>query len=177
MLTQQNIESELSYAYLHAVASSAGFACDYTTRHMDSAAVDAVVHEDGRFLSPDSLLTSFDAHFQLKATFQQLTSQEGRWSYSLPVHQYNKLREVRVGIQRFLVVLQLPQNAAEWLNHSEDCLIAKRCAYWVSLRDAPPTENTTTQTVYVPQAQLLSPAGLTGLMTRISKREVVRYEP
>src|SRR5262245_29174935 len=125
MLLQQNIEAELSYAYLHAIASSQGFACEYTTRHMDSAAVDAIIREDGRLLETGSVLTSFDAHFQLKATFQELTLQKGRWSFSLPVHQYNKLRDPRVGSPRFLVLLQLPANAAEWLNHTEDCLTSK----------------------------------------------------
>jgi hypothetical protein len=37
MLTEQNIEAELSYAYLHAVASRAGFSCEYTPRHADAA--------------------------------------------------------------------------------------------------------------------------------------------
>jgi hypothetical protein len=78
MLTDQNIEAELSYAYLHAVASRAGFACEYTTRHMDSAAVDAIVREEGRFLATDSELGSFELYVQLKATYQPLSEVKGR---------------------------------------------------------------------------------------------------
>ena len=88
MLTDQNIEAELSYAYLHAIASRAGFACEYTTRHMDSAAVDAIVREEGRFLAPNSELGSFELYVQLKATFQRLAVVGGRWSYPLPIGQY-----------------------------------------------------------------------------------------
>lgn len=176
MLTEQNIEAELSYAYLHAVASKAGFSCEVTNRHMDSVAVDAIVREDGRFLADDSVLSSFDVHFQLKATYKALTEIEGRWSFALPVHQYDRLRDPRVASPRLLVVLQLPQNAADWLSHSEDSLIAKRCAYWVSLRGAPESANDKSQTVYVLRSQRLSPDGLTALMTRFSRREVITYD-
>lgn len=175
MLTEQNIEAELSYAYLHAVASRAGFACEYTTRHMDSVAVDAIVREEGRFLATDSVLGSFEAHLQLKATYQRLTEINGRWSFSLPIHQYNRLRESRVQNPRLLVVLQLPPNPEEWLRHSEDSLVAKQCAYWVSLRGAPASTNEKEQTVYVPRSQLLSPDSLIALMTRFSRREVISY--
>ena len=89
MLTQANIEAELSYAYLHAIASQAGFSCVYADRHLDDAGVDAIVREDGRKLADNSLLTSFDVHVQLKATFQQPVDQNSRYSYSLTVPHFN----------------------------------------------------------------------------------------
>jgi hypothetical protein len=177
MLTDQNLEAELSYAYLHAVASRAGFACEYTTRHMDSAAVDAIVREEGRFLAADSELGSFELYVQLKATYQHLTEVNERWSYPLPIGQYNKLRSVRVSAPRLLVLLLLPEDATEWLRHSEDGLLAKRCAYWVSVRGAPESVNDVSQTVYIPKRQVLSPQSLTELMTRFSRREVLPYAP
>jgi hypothetical protein len=118
MLTDQNIEAELSYAYLHAVASRAGFSCEYTIRHMDHAAVDAIVREDGRFLADDSELASFELCIQLKATYQRLHEAKGRWSYPLPLTQYNKLRSVHVAAPWLLVVLLLPEDANEWLRFS-----------------------------------------------------------
>ncbi len=48
MLTQQNIESELSYAYLHAVANTGWFGCVTSDRHHDNAGIDATVREDGK---------------------------------------------------------------------------------------------------------------------------------
>jgi hypothetical protein len=175
VLTEQNIEAELSYAYLHAVAAQAGFACEYTTRHMDSTAVDAIVREEGRFLAANSVLGSFEVHFQLKATYQRLKEVEGRWSFSLPLHQYDRLRAPHIQNPRILVVMQLPPNPEDWLRHSEESLVAKQCAYWVSLRDALPSDNRKEQTVYVPRIQLLSPDSLTALMTRVSHREVILY--
>ncbi len=62
-LTDRNIEAELSYAFLHAVACKAGFSCEYRNRHLDSAGADATITEDGRKLAEDSVLTSFAVTF------------------------------------------------------------------------------------------------------------------
>lgn len=177
MLTLQNIEAELSYAYLHAVASKAGFSCEYRNRHLDGAGVDATITEDGRELADNSILTSFAMDVQLKATYQELPEEDGRFSFSLAVGLYDKLRSAKVEAARLLVVLRLPPNAEEWLQISEDALVAKRCAYWVSLRGAGPSENQDSQTVYIPLQNILSPPGLTELMTRLSRREVIPYAP
>jgi hypothetical protein len=175
MLTEQNIEAELSYAYLHAVATRGGFSCSYTHRHLDDVGVDAQIHEDGRFLATDSIHSSFALHVQLKATRVPPIEQDGRFSFSLPLRQYNKLRETRLASARILVVLLLPPDPVDWLRHSEDALIAKRCAYWVSLRGAMPSANDTAQTVYLPRQQVLSAESLTAVMTRCSRNEEMPY--
>lgn len=175
MLTEQNIEAELSYAYLHAVASKAGFSCEYRNRHLDGAGLDATITEDGRQFAEDSVLTSFSVDIQLKATFQELPEQEEQFSYALAVPHYDKLRLEAIALPRLLVLLRLPRNPDEWLDATEDALIARRCAYWLSLRGAGPSANEETQTVYVPRGNLLSPAALTSLMARFSRLEEVSY--
>lgn len=65
LLSQQDIESELSYAYLHAVASRAGFECHLTGRYSDRAGIDALLRVKERF-GPGSLLTDFTIEIQLK---------------------------------------------------------------------------------------------------------------
>lgn len=177
MLSEQNIDAELSYAYLHAVASRAGFACEYSGRHLDGAGVDAQVHEDGRRLAPDSRLLAFSIHVQLKATRQPPAEQAGRFSFSLPVRQYDRLSSPLLGVPRLLVVLLLPERPLEWLQFSPDGLISRRCAYWASLFGAPDSANEATQTVHVPFAQVLSPDGLLAVMARFSRLEDVPYGP
>ena len=49
-------------------------------------------------------------------------------------------------------------------------------AYWVSLLDAPPSTNTSGQTIYLPESQPLSPAGLHDLFRRVAHQERLRYE-
>jgi hypothetical protein len=126
-------------------------------------------------LSDDSIHTSFALHVQLKATRVPPVEQNGRFSFSLPLHRYNRLRETRIVIPRIMVVLYLPSDATEWLQHTEDALVAKRCAYWVSLRSAPRSENTGHQTIYIPRTQLMSIAALTEIMTRCSRDEDMNY--
>ena len=111
----------------------------------------------------------------MKATFQELPESEGRFSFPLPVHQYNRLRSVNRAAGLLLVVLRLPPNPEEWLAMTDESLVAKRCAYWVSLHGAPESTNAGTQTVYIPRANVLSPTGLLDVMTRLSRREVISY--
>lgn len=92
MLTEVNIEAELSYAYLHAIASHAGFACEWRNRHLDGVGVDATITEDGRYLAADSKLTYIPVDVQLKATYLDLREENGKLSYSLEMKQYDKLR-------------------------------------------------------------------------------------
>src|SRR5579862_8941163 len=152
-LSDNDIEAELSYAYLHAVAAHASFECVCTGRHSDNAGVDARVHALGDFGGPRSDVT---LEVQLKATSQAPNDLGDKYSYSLKRKHYDKLRSGNTECQRLLIVLFLPKDAAEWLQHSETELALRRCAYWISLRGAPESTNETSQTVYLPKMNLLS---------------------
>lgn len=108
MLTDQNIEAELSYAYLHAVASKVGLSCEWRNRHLDGVGIDATITEDGRKLADDSVLTAFSLDVQLKATYQELPEKDGQYSFGLSLPHYNKLRLLDVAAPRILVVFLLP---------------------------------------------------------------------
>ena len=175
-MTTQNIEAELSYAYLHAVASRAGFACEIRNRHLDGAGVDATITSDGQYLAADSKLCYVPIDVQLKATRKVLPETALQFSYSLEIAHYDKLRMTNVGTPRILVVLRLPENPEQWLVVDGDSLVSRRSAYWVSLFAAPHIAIQESRTVYVPTANVLSPAGLTALMTRYSRQEDIPYE-
>jgi Domain of unknown function (DUF4365) len=176
LLTENDIKAELSYAYLHAVASRCGLGCEAAGRHTDGAGVDAVVRAKERF-SPQSVLTHFTVEVQLKATSAEpALDARNRYPFSLAVDHYDKLRDVEAGAQQILVVLFLPGDQSLWLAHSPDGLLARRCAYWVSLRGAPPSGNTTSQTVYIPQAHPFSVDGLRSVFARRSLGGWIDYE-
>jgi hypothetical protein len=176
-LGRNDVEAELSYAYLHAVAAATGIGCSVADRHLDNAGVDATICARDQF-APDSILTDITLHIQLKATSKQTTASNGKLPYAFnDVKQYDKLRRVSTVPYRILVVLFLPEDVTEWLQHTEQVLLLKRCAYWVSLRGAPATTNTSSITVYIPVTQIFSPEGLRKLMVRISKQEDLLYEP
>lgn len=174
MLSAQNIESELSYAYLHAVASRCGIICESTGRHTDEAGVDAVLRVRGR-LATDSTLTQFTVDVQLKASKVEPIEQEGKYSHSLKLKNYDELRSTSTGAPQLLVVLFLPPKSEEWLSQSEESLLARRCAYWLSLHNAPPSANDKHQTVYIPRNNVLSTELLRDVMTRFSREEAIQY--
>lgn len=168
----QNVEAELSYAYLHAVAARAGVGCEVTGRHLDSAGVDAHLH----ICHDVQPLTELTLHVQLKATKKPSAFADGKWSYWVQgVDRYNRLRATGVMPPRILVVLFLPEETNDWLTHSPEQLILRRCAYWVSLRGAPATSNETGATIYIPESQMFTPEGLLDLLQRFSRQEVIDY--
>ncbi len=89
LLSDNDIKAELSHAYLHAVASRAGFECWITGRHSDHAGIDAVIRAKERF-SAESVFTDFPLEIQLKATSQEPIHKDGRYSFVLPVEHYDK---------------------------------------------------------------------------------------
>ena len=135
--------------------------------------MDAQLRVKGK-LAPDSVLTQFAVDVQLKATKKVPVEQDGRYSHSLKVKNYDELRSINTGAPQLLVVLFLPVDANTWLAHSEDCLVARRCAYWLSVRGAQETDQDS-KTVYIPRANLLSVDALRTLMTRFSRMEVLDY--
>jgi hypothetical protein len=101
-LSQLDIESELSYAYLHAVASRAGMACNIANRHQDNNGIDATLTAWGPFPG-GGYLSEVDIKVQLKATIADPKDDGGSLSYFLKgVAQYNDLRTETVQIARIL---------------------------------------------------------------------------
>lgn len=176
LLTSQNVEAEISYAYLHAVCAKAEMECQPAGRHLHGAGVDATISASDTF-ALDSIFTDISLHVQLKATTRAPTRRNGRLSYFMSdVSRYNKLRKAGATPRRVLVVLFLPLASSSWLTWSDKSLTLQRCAYWVSLRDAPPSTNSSGQTVYLPESQVFSPAGLRGLIVRLSRDDELIYE-
>lgn len=174
-MTTQDIEAELSYAYLHAVASHAGIACQSATRTHDGLGIDATLSTCQDF-GPGAVLTELSFNVQLKATVRPPAQRDGRLSYFVKDNeQYDRLRASTVRPPKLLAVLFLPPDRAQWLTHSADQLVLARCAYWLSLAGAPATGNSSGQTVYFPEDQVLSPAGLLELCGRLARLEELRY--
>ena len=129
-LSDQNIESELSYAYLHAVASKAGINCKSGNRHDDNSGVDAIVDFAGPLGHP--YLTEVQINIQLKATVKEPATVGDFYSYALNgIKRYNQLRKQESEVYRVLVVLFLDTDTDKWLTCTADELILKKSAYWV----------------------------------------------
>lgn len=174
-MTPQDIEAGLSYAYLHAVASRAGVACQESVRTVDNAGIDASLHLVRDFGS-QALLSEITLHIQLKATINKPAISDKGLSYHLrSLDEYDRLRRPSATPQRLLGVLFLPADESDWLVSSPEALLLRHCAYWVSLLGAPASQNDRGQTVYLPESNRLSPEGLIDLFRRVARREELRY--
>jgi hypothetical protein len=167
MLTRNQVESELSLAYLQAVAARVTFAVDVP--HVDSDSVDAVISAKGR-IDASSIRYSPRIEVQLKATMQILAMSDDKIAYKMTLKNYDDLR-VHTMIPRLLILLVLPPNEADWLKMELNQLILQGCAYYVSLKDLPASTNTSHQTIYIPMSNRLTPDVLKNLMIKASKLE------
>ncbi len=173
-ISPPNIESELSYAYLHAVASQAGMACRECNRHEDNNGIDAQLTAWLPFVNANTL-TEVDIKVQLKATIVEPHDDGQNYDYRLQgANRYNDLRSETIGIARILIVLFLPRTATDWLHHSPNQLALRRCSYWQSLRGAPEI-NADSALIKLPKAQAFSSDALTQLAQRLSRRDFPIY--
>ncbi len=169
-----NIEAELSYSYLHAVAGRAGMCCKKGDSHDDDAGVDAEVSYRGdlghRYKREQQI------NVQLKATKKHSGSKPGHLTYFLQgVKRYNDLRANESDIPRLLVVLFLPDQETNWLEVTVEELVLRNAAYWVSLKDAPATQNEYGATIYLPKTNLLTPENLIELVRNAANNALPTY--
>lgn len=166
MLPRNLRQEALCRAYVRAVAAQAGVICGGTEND----------------LGFDLLLRSVEIHgqqlwdsgpqidVQLKST-TRANIREDAVAYDLEVRAYNILRQVNVSRPRILVVLVLPDEEGEWLDQTEDALIVRRCAYWMSLRGSAPTTAQASIRIPIPRANVFSVQALQSLMDRARRGE------
>lgn len=174
-LSENDIESELSYAYLHAVASFSGASCQPASRHSDNRGIDAHLTAWGPFPGGGPR-QEIDLKIQLKATVLKPTDSGTHFSYHLKdINKYNDLRRETYSIPRILVVLFLPKDKTKWILSSAAQLSIKKCAYWVSLVGAEESLNTSGTTIYLPKTQILTPKNLSELFIDLSHGNCPKY--
>lgn len=105
---------------------------------------------------------------QVKSTIDG-TGTEAAIHYPLKRKNYDELALCSLLAPRLLVVVIVPPEPLEWVTTSPEALVLRHCAYWVSLRGLPPTDNESSVTVQVPRANLFDVAALIGLMRTINE--------
>jgi hypothetical protein len=170
MLSHNDIMEELSLVYVRAVAARAGFAVEEVRRDRDS--IDLHVLASG--VLGGGPLHSPALAVQLKSTALDLPERCTEFPYDLKVRNYNHLAQHPTMIPRVLALFVLPEDEARWLSWTEEALVLRRSAYWLSLCGLPPTSNESTARVHLPRAQVFDGVGLRGLLERISRQEAIR---
>jgi hypothetical protein len=168
VLTRNDIMEELSLVYVRAVASRAGFAVEEIRRDRDS--VDLHIHARGALAG--GVLHSPSLAVQLKSTALDLPEGISEFPYDLKVKNYNELVPL-TATPRVLVVFLLPEAEDRWLGWTEESIVLRRAAYWLSLCGRPATANEATVRVHMRRSQVFDGPGVRGLLERISRQEAI----
>lgn len=160
-------KEEFSFAYIHAVASAAGYSFQIASRALDFDGIDAILAGSG-----GGIIRYPRLELQVKCTSMPVLGDEFI-RYVLELKNYNELRVENVQTPRLLVVVFVPENLDSWLHQSQDELCMRHCGYWLSLRGQPATQNQTSITVYIPRQNIFNVSALKGIMQRIEAGETL----
>lgn len=140
LLTIADREEELSFVYVRAIAAQAAYAT--AAPSLDRSGVDLSIHAGGA--------TKPALDLQLKASVNLAKRDDG-----FVRHNYDLLR-IETQTPRLLVVLDLPADRDRRAAVTEEKLILRNRAYWLSLRGFPETANEASITVKMPEVNLFN---------------------
>lgn len=168
-MTENQQKEEISKAYVHAVAARCGY--KVANWSQDDDCMDVTLCAPGILGGGEIADPKID--LQLKCTSGQSYFRNGgsEIAYQLTAPRYEKLRR-RAATPKLLVLLLLPETPEEWITHSAESLIMRRCAYYLVMTGKDPLSPEDKSTyVKIPVAQTFSPDAVRALMERLSKGE------
>ena len=139
-------KEQFSVAYVHAVVTAAGFAVYWPT--VDDDSIDIGIAARGVMGSRRSPRLEL----QLKCT-EKSDWHGDNLHFVLKLKNYRDLQGDDLVVPRILVVVVVPEDLSLWLKHSEEELALRKCGYWLSLRKAASTGNTSSVVVKLPKRQ------------------------
>lgn len=160
-------QEAFSRAYIHAVAAAAGYKFSDAPLPDDDD-VDVTISTSGTM----GLIRSPKVDVQAKCRLG-IPPDGSSISYALDKDNYEGLRHTDYGTPRILVVVFVPNDPAQWTEHSEDKLTLSYCGYWTCLQGQPQSSNKASVTVYLPRKNVFSVDGLKELMGRIGRKEAL----
>ena len=159
-MTVDDQKEQFSFAYVRAVAAAAKIAV--TRPEIDDDSVDLTFQQRGG----QGTVRSPRLDAQIKCT-EVANVSPTHVAYPLKIKNYDELRPTNLLVPRVLIVVIVPKQLTNWLNHSEIELAVRKCGYWLSLRGEPPRANSATITVRLPRKNQFSVKNLQAMMNRI----------
>ena len=163
MMDRRKRKEQFNVAYVGALAAQVGI--NNARTEVDDDSID--VYLVGRGYS--GKIRNPQIQLQLKCTSQDLVS-GSVVKFPLKRKNYDDLRGMNILCPRYLAVLIVPGNEAEWTEHSAEGMLLRHTCYWVSIRDLPDTDQGSI-TVEVPIAQRLTAVELERMMLQASNGE------
>lgn len=162
-MTPEQRQEEISKAYLHAVAAHCGYAVGSWSQ--DHGGLDATIGAARPVGS--GYLAKPKVDVQLKATHRREVEHHDFISWQLEGPHYDGL-VAQATAPHLLVILLLPSDVDQAIEHTVNHILIRRCAYWVTMTGMP-ARSVADPTVRLPKSQQFSPAALRGIMEQISR--------
>lgn len=162
-MTPEQQKEEISKAYVHAVAAACGYSIAAWSQ--DHGCVDTTVGAASAIGAGH--LTRPKVDIQIKASTQEAVDHNEFVTCTLDVAHYDSLR-AKAQIPHILVVLLLPKDIGQAVEHSVQQLMIRRCAYWVKMTGMPDATGDK-KTVRIPKINVFSPDALRDMLTKISQ--------
>lgn len=156
-------KEEFSVAYVHAIATLAGYTIG--GYRVDDDGIDISFASKG--IHGTARSPRFEA--QLKCTSDLIVGND-QIKYDLKKRNYDLLRQ-EFSVPRILIVLQVPSNVDLWVSYFDMGIIWRNRAYWVCLKDAPASSNTSTVTITIPKANIFDVNNIHLIMNLVARKE------
>lgn len=158
-------KEQFSLAYLHVVATAAGF--KLSDPRVDDESVDVIIGQSGG----EGTVRSPRLEVQLKCTERDVLRDDGV-HFQLKRKNYDDLRDPDVMVPRILVVMLVPEDTSEWLNDvPEEEICLRRCAWWIPLVGEDERLGVESPTVVLPRLNLFNPDALRMIMGKVGNKE------
>ena len=159
-------KEQFSLAYLHVVATAAGF--KLSDPRVDDESVDVIIGQSGG----EGTVRSPRIDVQLKCTELEVLRDDGVHFQLTKRKNYDDLRDPDVMVPRILVVMLVPKDTSEWLAHvPEEEMCLRRSAWWKSLVGEDAREGVQSPTVVLPRQNLFNPDALRVIMGKAGNKE------
>jgi hypothetical protein len=156
-----NKKEQFNVAYVCAMAAQAGL--NHSQLEVDDDSVDLILKGKGY----TGKVRNPQIHLQLKCTSQDLIS-GNVIKFPLPKKNYDDLRGTNVVCPQYLVVLVVPKDENDWIQHHPEHMSLHNRCYWVSIKDKPERKSRTKVTIDIPLTQRLTTNDLRHLMSQAS---------
>jgi len=174
-MPENEIKSELSVAYVHAVVSRLGCACQITGRSVDNMGIDLILKFRGTFDSIGYRNITLDVQVKSTASTLKYDSQGRIILDGTSSAVYNDFCEKNRSPSAIIILFVLPDNPDGWVHQDEEHLLMRRCAYWVSLWGAEECKKDTKR-IFIPKTQLFCVEQLRDkILMILAKGEKLRY--
>lgn len=168
----QHAEEQIQKAYLTALAAHARQNITVGNAYGQDYGVDGEFERIDRYESTGSYQVSgVKLPFQSKAS-KKVIYEDSAVKYDMHAKAYNNIveRNKRGTIPCILIVLALPENINEWLDHTHERYILRRCCFWKSFTGNEPfaPNNDGSKRITIPRSNFLGPTALNDLLNRVA---------